>query len=61
MSDTTNSPSIPEIKTENTVVEPEVVKPVEIKNYDLEFQNKLKDVWSSYFKENYSESRSLLI
>lgn len=58
-SNTTNSPSIPEIKTENTVVEPEVVKPVEIKNYDLEFQNKLKDVWSSYFKENYSESRSL--
>jgi esterase/lipase superfamily enzyme len=52
-------PSIPEIKTDTPTTEATIVKPIEIKNYDLEFQNKLRDVWGSYFKENYNESRSL--
>lgn len=31
----------------------------EIDNFDVEFQNSLKDVWGSYFKENYNDSRSI--
>lgn len=54
------SPSMPETESKTEPVSEEVInKPIEIKNYDLEFQNKLKDVWGSYFKENYNESRSL--
>jgi esterase/lipase superfamily enzyme len=35
------------------------VKKIEIKNFDEEFQNSLKNVWGTYFIENYNESRSL--
>lgn len=52
-------PQVPDVKNETEPSTPITNKPIEIKNYDLEFQNKLKDVWGSYFKENYNESRSL--
>lgn len=58
----TNTPTIPsitEINTDTPTTDATIVKPIEIKNYDLEFQNKLRDVWGLYFKENYNESRSL--
>ena len=56
-------PSIPEIKTETPTTDTTVVKPVEIKNFDLEFQYKLKDVsfLSILLKSLVSTTRLLLL
>ncbi len=48
------------VQPDNLVPPVEVpLRPKEIQNFDNEFQATFKKIWSSYFKENYNESRSL--
>jgi esterase/lipase superfamily enzyme len=55
--DNKNESQTYEKKLETPKLETPPIK--EITNFDIDFQNSLKNVWGTYFRENYNDSRSV--